>query len=273
MPGRDIKSGIREIRIPDFYGPHGGGESKEWLIPFVDGGKRTCNEINTTLFAKIVAIKEDRGAIWVFKFLLRLKGLTEEVGINHLKFKDGEGIKEIRVKIDLAVLFDERNGDITINNLVVFLGIAGLGAAKEDVAAGVDGQMHIVKVAKGLVFGHCIGELREIGVVRGIAVIGLGACNEVEKIQTVIAGAPGIGGVFLTDWLLDKDVVVEPGISVQDGHKAVDLGAVRNVVGRVSRSRILDAAVVGALTDHGEGTGNQVVHKGKTLGGKTCGNR
>ena len=64
---------------------------------------------------------------------------------------------------------------------------------------------------------------------------------------------------------LDENVVVETVISVQESHKSGNLSAVRCMIRRIPRRRLIWSAVVCSSTDAGQGAGHQVVDHRNTL--------
>ena len=106
-------------------------------------------------------------------------------------------------------------------------------------------------------------KLRKVILLRWISVIGHRAADKIVlHHSTMLLPVLEVG---TRDFLLDKDIVVEPGIAVLDRHKSGHFRPVRYVVRRITAGLLVHGAIVRAKADISEGAGDQVVDKCNTF--------
>ena len=71
--------------------------------------------------------------------------------------------------------------------------------------------------------------------------------------------------VYDTTVIMDEDIVVDPVISVQNGHEAGHLRPMTDVVRRIARLTLIVDDAVHPGIDQAEGPGAQVMYAGDTL--------
>ena len=215
--------------------------------------------------SEIVGIKDNIGAVGLFIALFRFKGAAQGVGRNHGRTEGAEQIIDIGVQHGMSVFFFELDVNFAlIVDEVSGLMDAGFRAGEIGVPVHPYGQFAFMRRGQ---LGH-VRNIRihiELGnpfVIGRIVIHDMRADLAVFR-EGLVFLAVAHDGDILGRPFLDKDIVVETVIAVQDGHEAHDFRAVRHMIGRIART--------GAAADAGECAADQVVHHGHALGGQTQG--
>ena len=218
--------------------------------------ERTGND-GASLRAEVVCIEDDVVAVLIFESLLGLKSFAENVGGDEVGSECAYCICEVGVEVDLVTFF--AHVDIDFGLIVheeVLLFAEALCASKISVAFDPDGK--VVEVS--LCDLHHVGrvtfevELLDPVFVERVVVPDVGAYDAffLPDLAVVEAGDEG-----LLRMLLEKDVVIESVIAVEDRHEAHDFCSVRHMVRCV--------APVGAFAYGCECAADEVMYHGDAL--------
>ena len=142
------------------------------------------------------------------------------------------------------------------------------GAVQVDISSGPDGEPAIVPVAVGGAHS-AVAVKSPVPLIKGrVAVKAMGSHGNAAVIPGVSVAAQHSfdGPQGRMNRLLQEDVVVEPVVPMEEGHKARNLRPMGYVVWGVPRGRDGGSAVVGADSHGGKGAAHQIVHHGNALG-------
>ena len=210
-----------------------------------------------SLRAEVVSIEDDVVAVLIFESLLGLKCLAENVCGDEVGSECAYCICEVGVEVDLVTFF--AHVDIDFGLIVheeVLLFAEALRASKISVAFDPDWKVAEVSLCdlhhvRRVTFEV---ELLDPVLVEGIVVPDVGAYDAffLPDLAVVEAGDEG-----LLRMLLEKDVVIESVIAVEDRHEAHDFCSVRHMVRCV--------APVGAFAYGCECAADEVMYHGDAL--------
>ena len=171
-------------------------------------------------------------------------------------------------------LFQRPDEDVPVraHNGILFL-LPCFCAVAIHVAAGPDGQMHIVTVTG---FGaHAAVALKFfIPLLKGgVTIVAESPGEDIAVVPSVAVASHDIHDQLQhgSNGLLYKDVVMEAHIAVEDGHKPCNLCPMRKMIRRVTGRVHCPGSVVRTDSHSSEPAGNQVVHHRHTLTGQLDG--